>query len=359
MKSWNSIKNILTIIGVSLFYLAIFFYAIIFDNTTGWGFFFFLTFLLILDLVSLIPTFKKIHCELTESKTYEIATPSELPVEIFYYRPTWLPIPQLTLSLTEKKRDPQETLLLYSGDKKELTFQWTPKERGIFQQLPISFIAQDWFGLFQKKGSLSLEGPLVILPKKQPALVETLYQQLSQRQPAFSNAFGQRSFSIRNFRSYQSGDALGVIDWKQSGKRNELIVREYETEVEAAIHFVFYGFNHEKFEEILSIYYSFIQLVAHKTDFQQTILANFTTEVPGEELFASLAPTQKEKKIPALSRKKLVVFTPSQTSFLNNQLADFKRTNEVFLVTFNKKKLYLHWNDETLPITIGGGSHEK
>ncbi|MFD1901859.1 DUF58 domain-containing protein [Enterococcus termitis] len=42
---------------------------------------------------------------------------------------------------------------------------------------------------------------------------------------------------IRNFRPYQKGDALHSIDWKQTGKRNELIVKEYEHESESDTHF--------------------------------------------------------------------------------------------------------------------------
>lgn len=358
MNNWNSIKYILIIMGVSSFYLATFFYAIIFDNTTGWSFFFFLSFLLILDLISFIPSLKKINCELMESKSYEIGMTSDLPIEIFCYRPTWLPIPQLTIYLAEQKELAQETILLYSGDKKEINFQWAPKKRGIFHQLSVSFLAQDLFGFLPKKGTLLLKGPFVILPKKQLSLAENLYHQLSQIQPTFSNAFGQRGFSIRNFRSYQSGDALGLIDWKQSGKRNELIVKEYETEIETFTHLIFCGSDHEKFEEILSAYYSFIQFIEKKIDFKQTILADSMANVAGEKIFAALTPTKKEIILPTFSRKKLVIFAPIQTKSLSKQLTGLKRTNEVFFVTFNKKHLCLYWNDQTIPISSGGGSHE-
>ncbi|OJG87244.1 hypothetical protein RV15_GL002008 [Enterococcus silesiacus] len=348
------LNNFIRTLGISIFYVAVFLYTIIFNTSTGWLFFFFLTFLLLSDFLTMIPSLSKIQIQLTESTIYEANRPNNIKMEIFRYRPTLLKIPLLMINLKNNSFTKKEYLSLYSGQKREVTFEWNPVQRGIFQRLSFVLSSTDLFHLFSKQSELAVTGPFVIMPTLQLDLAELIYQQLLKSMPNFTSSFGNQTFSVRNFRQYQAGDSLNSVDWKQSGKRNELIIKEYEHEMESETHFVFYGLSHENFEELLSIYYSFIRLVETKLAFQQTILAEIPDAIPKEYALAAVTPLSKECYVPAFSNKKLVIFTPNKTDQLSEQLNDLKQKNEIFLITFIDGTLCLQWNDQVSAIHIGG-----
>ncbi|MBO0440750.1 DUF58 domain-containing protein [Candidatus Enterococcus ikei] len=354
----NMITIFIRTIGIFCFYIAVFLYAIIFNNSTGWLLLFFLTFLLLCDLFTLFLSLKKIQVQSTESKFYAVNQPNQIKVVLFRYRPTLLRLPILTLWIKDTTQAKKQFLTLYSGRKKELTLDWQPTQRGVFQQLPLVFICSDLFGLFSKRSILNLAGPFVVMPILQLDLAERLYQQLLVAQPTFSKDFGCPSFSIRNFRDYQIGDSFHSIDWKQSGKRNELIVKEYEQETETGTHFLFYGLSHENFEQLLSVYYSFIQVVENKLSFQQTIMADFPNSTPKDHVLAAIDPLLEEMSLPTVSNKKLVVFSPTKTNWLDEQLYVLNRNNDLYLVTFEGADLCLYWKDQVFFIDKGGQPFE-
>lgn len=348
------ITNLIRTLGISIFYVAIFLYTIIFNTSTGWLFFFFLTFLLLLDFLTMIPSLRKIQMRLSENTIYEVNRPNDIKMELFRHRPTLLKIPILMVGLKNNAVGKTQYLSLYSGQKKELTFEWSPVQRGIFHQIYFVLTSSDLFRIFSKQSELTLTGPFVIMPALQLDLAEQIYQHLLKSMPYFTSSLGNRTFSIRNFRKYQLGDSLNSVDWKQSGKRNELIIKEYEHEAQAEIHFIFYGVSHENFEELLSIYYSFTRLVETTLTFQQTILAEISDSTPKEYTLATVAPLTKECRLPALSNKKLVVFAPNKTSQLSEQLNDLKKKNDLFLITFIDGTLCLQRDDQVSSIHEGG-----
>lgn len=353
------ITNLIRTLGISIFYVAVFMYTIIFNTSTGWLFFFFLTFLLLFDFLTMIPSLRKIQIRLIESIIYEANRPNNIKLEMFRYRPTLLRLPMLMINLKNNSFVKKQYVTLYSGQKKELTFEWTPTQRGIFHQLSFVLTGSDLFRLFSKQSELALSGPIVIMPTLQLDLAEQIYQQLLKSMPNFIFPLGNQTFSIRNFRKYQVGDSLNSVDWKQSGKRNELIIKEYEHEAEAETHFVFYGLSHKNFEELLSIYYSFIRLVETKRTLRQTILAEIPDSTPKEYTLATASPLAKECRLPAFSNKKLVVFAPSKTTQLSEQLNDLKKRNDIYLITFLDGALCLQREDQVSAIHKGGPILEK
>ncbi|MFD2308074.1 DUF58 domain-containing protein [Enterococcus termitis] len=350
----------LTKIGASmLFFIGVFLYAVVFNNSTGWLLFFFLSFLFLFDLLTLIPSTKKIELRLTESAVYTAFEQSRIVCELFRYRPTLLPIPRLLIVPIGNSSLEQQSFYLYTGQKKEVSFQWTPAQRGFFQELPFVFISSDWLDLFTKQTTINLRGPFIVQPVIQQEISEKLYEQLLIFQPNLALAFGTQTFLIRNFRPYQKGDALHSIDWKQTGKRNELIVKEYEHESESDTHFLFYGIAHEQFEEILSIYYSFTQLAKNKPNFEQVILANIPDDASQEYLLATIEPLLEEPIIPTFSNQKLVLFSPALTPNLKEQLHLLQKNNELFLITFENNELCLFWKDQVINFAKRGDSIEK
>ncbi|MEI5990960.1 hypothetical protein A5881_002465 [Enterococcus termitis] len=358
MKRYKS-NNLIRMIGILTFYIVTFLYTIIFNNSTGWLLFFFLTFLLLLDLATLLPSLKKIQIQSTERSIYRVDQSSSIQIEVFRYRPTLWPIPTLMIFFSPNSSTNTHYLALYSGQKQELIFEWSPSQRGIFQELAVDFVSTDLFRLFSKRIRTTAKGPFVVMPALQLHLAEQVYQQLLNLSSDLASPFGNQTFSIRNFRSYQIGDSFHLVDWKQSGKRNELIVKEYEHESETDTHFVFYGFAHEKFEEVLSIYYSFIQLVENKLSFQQTIIADFPSDTPREMILASATPLSEVDDLPVWTNKNIVIFAPHKTEHLMEQLYALTRNNNVFLISFEGEALSLYWKDHVQVINKGGHILEK
>ncbi|EOL44611.1 DUF58 domain-containing protein [Enterococcus caccae] len=358
MKRYR-INNLIRAIGILTFYSVVFLYTIIFNNSTGWLLFFFLTFLLALDVLTLLPSLKKIQVRSIERPIYRMEQTSNVQVEVFCSRSTLWPIPCLMVFSSANNLVGMHYLALYSGQKKELNFEWKPPKRGIFQELSFEFVSTDLFRLFSKQFRTTVTGPFVIMPTLQLSLAEQLYQQLLTLSADFATPFGNQTFSIRNFRRYQLGDSFNLVDWKQSGKRNELIVKEYEHESEADTHFVFYGLAHEKFELLLSIYYSFVYLTKNKLSFHQTILAEVPHATPKELTMAAATPLLGICELPAFTNKKVVIFAPHTSDQLVQQLHDLTRNNEVFFITFEGEALSLQWHDHVKRIKEGGHILEK
>lgn len=358
MKQYK-LNNLIRATGVFVFYMLIFLYTIIFNNSTGWLLFFFLTFLLLFDILTLLPALKNIQIQTLEHSIYRVGQTSNIKVEVFRYRPTVWPISTLIVFFGATPLASKHYLALYSGQKKELSFEWAPSKRGIFQGLSFVLVSTDLFRLFSKQFRVTATGPFVVMPTLQLGVAEQLYQQLMNISSELATPFGNQTFSIRNFRSYQIGDSFNLVDWKQSGKRNELIVKEYEHESETETHILFYGFAHEKFEAILSVYYSFIHLVENKLAFQQTIVADIPHTTPNELTLAAAAPLTEMRDLPTFANKNIVLFAPHKTDQLIEQLEDLTRNNNVFLITFEDTALSLHWKDQVMLIDEGGHNLEK
>lgn len=349
MKS-HSLKNTLRATLVLFFYLALFLYAVVFNNSSGWMLLFFLSFLLIGNLISLIPAHKKIHLEMLENSTYRVGDSSRLMAEVYAMRPFLLPLNCLTLAFpsTDKKKVP--FFLTYTGKRKELSFHWTPKARGYFSVLPVTFSSTDFLRLITKESVQQLTGQFPVLPKQEDELARKLLQGILLVEPNFYVPLGNRTFMIRNFREHQSGDPLRMIDWKQSSKRNELIVKEYEQEQEQKTCIVFYGQQHTHFEKLLSVFFSVSQQLSEKMPYTTQLLAEYPAEIPEEYILAALQPLSEEVTIPVHSNKKLIIFAPELTKHLENQLQILSKTNELLLITFKAERLYLQYNEQVIDI---------
>lgn len=348
--TYIGLKNSLKIFVILLFYLCIFLYSVIFNNSAGWSLFFFLTFLLFYILLTMLPSLKKVQLNWTQTTVYTMDLPAKIELRMFSSQSALFRIPILTLFFVHKKQD----FVLYTGKSTRVCFEWIPAKRGVFQQLPLILKRSDPLGILTKQTNRTIAGPFVVMPKLQISSAEKIYQQLLVLSPVFASPFGFQHFSIRSLRKYQVGDSLKLVDWKQSGKKNELIVKEYEYETETDTHFIFYGLAHESFEALLSVYYSFTRLAETTSSFQQTILGTIPDGTPQEQLLAAVMPLEDEADLPNLSKKKLVIFSPTESAHLNEQLHYLSKSNDLFLVTFKEDSLYLDWKGLSFLLEQGG-----
>lgn len=347
---YTRLKNSLKLFVILLFYLCVFLYSVIFNNSAGWSLFFFLTFLLFYLFLSILSSLKKVQLSWTQNTIYTVGLPDEIELKMCSSQSVFFKIPLLTLFFVHEKQE----FVLYAGKSTSVHFKWTPTKRGVFQQLPLMLTSTDPLRILTKQAKQTIVGPFVVMPILQFSLAEEIYQQLIVLNPVFASPFGFKHFSVHSLRKYQVGDSLKLIDWKQSGKKNELIVKEYDYETETDPHFIFYGLAHDKFEASLSIYYSFTQLAETKFTFQQTILGTVPDETPQEQLIAAVMPLENEASLPKLSKKKVVIFSPTESIHLNEQLNYLRKHNDIFLVTFKEDSLYLDWKGISFPLDAGG-----
>lgn len=344
------LKNTLRAIPVLLFYLALFLYAAVFNNASGWVLFFFLTFLFFANLISLIPSHKNIRLEMLESSSYQVGSHSQLVFELFNYRPLLMPLFAMTVKLQSSPNSEAPFFPAYWGKKYILSFDWTPKTRGVFTELPVILSSTDFLKLFAKQSLQPLKGTFPVLPQLQKLTAERLIQAILALQPDFYASFGNHTFNVRNFREHHMGDPLRMIDWKQSSKRNELIVKEYEQEQEQAPLLILYGQQHENFEELLSIYYTTCQLLKNRLPFESVLLADYPTDLPDQQLFAVLQPEAEAPILPSYANKTLILFAPERTDTLLAQVDALERTNELFLVTIEADRPCLYREGQVIPI---------
>ncbi len=70
-----------------------------------------------------------------------------LPLQVFKYRPTLLP---LVVSRQFDDRFKEKITAPYRGNLIRLQLPWTPKERGIYEELPVQLYSHDLFGFLKK-----------------------------------------------------------------------------------------------------------------------------------------------------------------------------------------------------------------
>ncbi|MHA3065242.1 DUF58 domain-containing protein [Lacticaseibacillus saniviri] len=97
--------------------------------------------------------------------------------------------------------------------------------RGEYQDVASRWFAGDGLGVLCKQAPLRLQTPLLVLPKPDEYGARVLQGALETR---IQMHFGQNDFQIRDFHPYQIGDEVGLIDWHQSARQQQLIVREFD-----------------------------------------------------------------------------------------------------------------------------------
>lgn len=329
-----------------IFWSLSFLYAIIFNNFTGWWLLLFISFIFIGLIISLLPSLHYVHGRLLQkSHPYQVQQATTLTILFTRKKRAFVPMFHFTVRLQTFEQLVELFLL-----KKQLSITWIPEKRGVFQTLPLTIESSDFLRLFTKIQFFQLTGPFVVYPVIQKQVAINLLQYLSLEKNNRHSSLGAQTFDVKNFRDYQYGDSLHTIDWKQSSKTEQLIVKEFYMEQTTSWVLIFYGISHKHFETILSIYYSVFLALKTIISFQQYLLADLPTDCPEDEQVVYLTPLKKEPNLPNIKQKKILLFSPTQTDYLKAQVAILSRENDISLVAIEKESLYLFQNNQHFPI---------
>lgn len=329
----KKLERLLRLLLFSAAYFLLLAYCVIFNNNAGWSLWFLLTLLLLLDAAFLLPSLKKVQIILEESIQAETHTAITLPLQVFKYRPTLLPLVDFTLQFDDRFKESHHSAF-YRGNLIRLQLPWTPKERGIYEELPVQLYSHDLFGFFEKRYAAVAKQSILILPKLAPEAVTLLP---FFKQQVRSQTHGEPNFSIRQFRQYQLGDSLKNIDWKLSGKQQELIYREREHEEEQDIVLLFWGEDHPAFEETLTLFYSIHHFSQNQRLFQPLLIGDGLTSPYQTDAaaYAQILPFEKVPEgVPLLTGSHLVFITPVFTPQLEDYLSQLEAKNSCQVFTY-------------------------
>lgn len=324
----KKIKLLLKYLCLLFIFTVTFFYGAAFNTRLGWSLFLFLVLLLMLSVLSILPSLKKIDVAIPNFIYAHRFQTLTFQITIFRKKISLLPLGKLAIIFLEKGVHEQITLYSYRGKRKELSFTWQPQERGNYQRSAVQLIGSDYFDLFFKHHFVELKQALIVLPE----IKEEAYLLLDFFRPNLNHSWvGEPSFAVKNYRDYQYGDSMKQIDWKLSSKQNHLVLREQELENMQESVLIFWGEAGSDFEEMLSWYYSLQKLLLQQKKFYQMIIGQqiFRGRQIQAEVFAELQPFDEISALPAVNGNQLIIVTAKITDNLNAAIEKVPRNKQI------------------------------
>jgi uncharacterized protein (DUF58 family) len=124
---------------------------------------------------------------------------------------------------------------LRPGEARRLTADWRYPARGRFELPPLTVLSGYPFGLVGYRAEAGAVGPLVVLPavgevdlmRLRRWLIRTGAGDAKTRRPV--RRAGTHHADVRGVRGYRPGDSPRDVHWRTTARRNELMVREYDS----------------------------------------------------------------------------------------------------------------------------------
>jgi hypothetical protein len=325
----KQIKNWGNALMLSLAYFFIVIYALIFTNETGWTLLLFASLLILIELISILGSLRRLQLTTSEQLMMHLGEQAELTLEITKRRQYPLILFQTEISSVFFK---QSIFFYFFNTQKNVQVSWLPEQRGYYQKLPVQVISRDFFGWFQKKQTLELNMTSFVLPEFSNSAETAIsyFQQILQR-----SSYGEPSFTVKNYRPYRAGDALKQIDWKASSRQQELIYREYQQFQTSEWIFIFYGQDSFYFEEMLSVFYS---LQRQFPQIPAVLLGKKSDAFAENDLrqYALIQPLKASQSLPDFHQKRIFLFTPKYSEDLEQQIASLQQDNQVTVYTYKE-----------------------
>lgn len=321
-------------------------YTLVFNTPSGWFLFYFVTLVLFLCLLAIIPHFKQLQLKNKKAVFYNKGVESNL--ELIFLRKWSVPGLGVRIEIFPKSyKDAFTDIRVHfvsTHNKESIVFEWMPMKRGVYNDLSFTVITSDFFKLFSKITTLKLETPLYILPKEVPHKIEKLYLDIFKinRLPDH-----QRALEVKKFRTYQDGDSWRLIDWKLSARNREPIIKEFELEKETKFQLIFLGEASPKFETMLSYYYTFQKRLRNQVDIEQILIGkegSFSYS-NSEEIFAWLSPYQEIPqdltKLEVVKDKIVIIFLTLNQKQTPAFIKSLEKRNIVYYVRLFNQELVL------------------
>lgn len=292
LPSWRSLSFF-------FFYFFIIFYTFTFPGTVTWFIFYTFTLVLLIAFLStrLTIKFKDINWKVQANGKVDL---------LFKITPRWSWLFMLS-SLKFTLLEPTTLKTVYSDAffRRMIQVHFDPFSltRGQYNHLSLEVEGYGLFGIFNYYSKQNLPVLLSIFPEP---LSKSNLISLMDNQSINSNRynpFSNHEFQVKEIRTYQTRDSLSSIDWKSSLKREQWMIKEYETEEIKPIILCFLGSPSLQFEQLLSLTYSLYQYLSVSHDTIVHLIGDFegiTLSKNNKGDFLTIQPSTNTQKIKQL-----------------------------------------------------------
>lgn len=306
----------------SLLYIALFLYTLTFPTPVSWAIFYFFTFILLGSFLSTLILWEKADFDASENPQHELNSQLKLRTKGF------LPflIPYLTIAVGVKETT--LTTVVPSLFKYQVTASFSDIRfpRGNHKKLWAHTSGKDLLGFFTHREKKQIPVELEIYP---PVISSALLYGTIKKLDAkldLKSFSAQDAANFRQLREHQQQDALKDIDWKTSFKKQTLMVKDYDKEINPPLKLFFLGYQSAQFEELISLTYSlYLELNRFQT-VQLFIVGEFDEDLllqKGVKKFLSVQPTLQLEAILSIwddqipkNDKKVIVAPAEVVSFI-------------------------------------------
>lgn len=339
-KYWNYLINS----SIFLIYFLFLLFTLLFNQQFGWFLVILFTLYITFSWLSLSRRLSKIELVLTVPTLVYRDNSITVNVRIAKSQVPTLFLPRLTLHFPEEFIPEAQTFLMISKKEQQQSVIWTPQQRGIFETIPVQFIAYDYLGLFRKSKTKQIIFTPLVLPNNTLPEAQKLARFLTRKQQ--KNNF-LPSQNLAGIREHRQGDSLKQIDWKRSAYYQQWLSREYEPAVQQTDLICFFWGTATNFEKMLDLYFSFLASYDQKTYPNQLIFAK--QKYQGTQLspafFAQLRALDDYLQQPDLSVrdfKEILLFVPELSLAVHEQLSTWrKQAINVIVIYFENNQLFI------------------
>jgi len=153
-----------------------------------------------------------------------------------------IPLPAIVCRMTVENRfyhneEMQEMTFPVRSKKAVFTWSICPVYAGSILIKPVEVYVWDYFRIFKKHIQVPGEKELISLPKKSTTVIRFLEMYREEGEEIEMDALNsvEDVTSIKELRSYRPGDRLQRVHWKLSTKQDDLLVKEFERELNRTI----------------------------------------------------------------------------------------------------------------------------
>lgn len=321
------LKTILKLSFLSIFYVVSFLYAIIFTNQTGWILFWFLSLILLIEILSIITPLRllqvkstnPLHLAVKEFVTIELSIKSLYKTPLYFH----------TLNVSFPTIRHTKQLSHYFGQEKKLKIAWQPTNRGRIESQNILFETHDFLHCFPRTFQITMPVDWVVLPARHAFVHQgvAIIEQLMSRK-----AYGEPTFTLKNYRQYREGESIKHIDWKTSSRLQTLMTREYENDEPRKWLLVFYGIESVYFEEMLSLFYTIFLEFPIQARFLLMGEGTVSHQIESIVDFASVQPLKDLPMVPFRENENICLFLPEIT----DELSTLFQSNRFHLISYEQ-----------------------
>jgi len=175
----------------------------------------------------------RVTCLRELNPVFSLSDPNKVTLHIFNKSRLWLRIDVFDeLPFQFQKRDFEEHIALKSGDMTTIEYELVPLTRGVYSFGHTNALISSRIGLLERKLQLSVPEDVSVYPS---IIQMKRFELRAMKHIAHESGIKKmrrigHSYEFEQIKNYVEGDDYRSINWKASGRRNALMVNQYEDE---------------------------------------------------------------------------------------------------------------------------------